>query len=311
MKTAITKLLKVEFPILLSGMEYVSNGDLAAAVSLAGGLGVIGADNADPDYVRLQIHMIREITEASFGVSMNPRDPWADDIAQILSEEHVDVIITSDGSPAKYMSMWKDVGTLVIPTVTTVSMGRMMEDLGADAVIARGIECEGSSGSVGIMALLPQMADALGIPVIASGGIVDGRGVAAAMLLGAQGVVMGTRLAVTEESPASAAYKKKIIAAKDSDVEFISLGQGRFVNLLKNGLTRELLKKEKAGASGTEMEALLDGTLRMAVEEGDVIHGMLPADQAAGLIRDERNCSEIIHSIMEEVEWLMLNGPMK
>lgn len=305
MKTRITELLEIEYPVIQGGMAWVADYHLAAAVSGAGGLGIIGAGGAPAEFVREQIRKTREITDKPFGVNIMLMNPEADAIARIVAEEGVSVVTTGAGNPGKYMKEWKEKGVKVIPVVASVAMAKMMERAGADALVAEGTESGGHIGSATTMTLVPQVADAVGIPVIAAGGIADGRGLAAAFMLGAEAVQMGTRFVVAEESIAHDNYKKKIIAARDIDSEVTGMSHGHPVRQLRNQMTREYLKLEKAGASFDELESLTLGALRKAVVEGDTANGTLMAGQLAGLVKKEQTCGEMIREIMEQAEALL------
>lgn len=305
MKTRITELLGIEYPIIQGGMAWVAEYHLAAAVSEAGGLGIIGAGGAPAEWVREQIHKVKEITAKPFGVNLMLMNPEADDIARVIVEEDVQVVTTGAGNPGKYMAMWKEAGVKVIPVVASVAMAKMMERAGADAVVAEGTESGGHIGSATTMTLVPQVADAVTVPVIAAGGIADGRGLAAAIMLGAEAVQMGTRFIVAGESMAHENYKQKVIAAKDIDSEVTGMSHGHPVRQLRNQMTREYLKREKAGAPFEELEQLTLGALRKAVVEGDTVNGTLMAGQIAGLVSREQTCREIIQEIMEQANTLL------
>ncbi len=305
MKTKITELLGIEYPIFQGGMAWVAEYHLAAAVSEAGALGIIGAGGAPAAFVREQIQKTKELTEKPFGVNLMLMNPEADEIARVIVEEGVKVVTTGAGNPGKYMAMWKEVGIKVIPVVASVGLARMMERAGADAVIAEGTESGGHIGEATTMTLVPQVADAVRIPVIAAGGIADGRGFAAAMMLGAQAVQMGTRFLVAAECTVHDNYKKKVIAAKDIDSEVTGRGNGHPVRQIRNKLTREYLQMEKEGASLEEMEHLTLGSLRKAVVEGDVVAGTLMAGQIAGMVSKEQTCAEMITEIMDQAEVLL------
>lgn len=305
MKTRITELLGIEYPIIQGGMAWVAEHNLAAAVSEAGGLGIIGAGGAPAEFVREQIQKVKEATDKPFGVNLMLMNPEADAIARVVVEEGVKVVTTGAGNPGKYMAMWKEANVKVIPVVASVAMAKMMERAGADAVVAEGTESGGHIGSATTMTLVPQVADAVGIPVIAAGGIADGRGFAAAMMLGAEAVQMGTRFVVAKESIVHDNYKKKVIAAKDIDSEVTGTSHGHPVRQLRNHMTREYLKLEKEGAPFEELEKLTLGALRKAVVEGDVVDGTLMAGQIAGLVKKEQSCSEMIMEIMAEAEKLL------
>jgi enoyl-[acyl-carrier protein] reductase II len=300
MKTRVTELLNIEYPIIQGGMAWVAEYHLAAAVSEAGGLGLIGAASAPPEIVREQIRKAKELTKKPFGVNVMLLNPNADEVAKVIVEEEIKVVTTGAGNPGKYMEMWKAAGVKVIPVVASVALAKMMERAGADAVIAEGTESGGHIGAATTMTLVPQVVDAVSIPVIAAGGIGDGRGFAAAMMLGAEAVQIGTRFVVANESIVHDNYKQKIIKAKDIDSEVTGLSTGHPIRQIRNKMTREYLQKEKDGAPFEELELLTLGSLRKAVMEGDVINGTLMAGQIAGLISKEQSCKEIIQEIMEQ-----------
>ena len=305
MKTKITELLGIEYPIIQGGMAWVAEYHLAAAVSEAGGLGIIGAGGAPASFVREQIQKVKEITKKPFGVNIMLMNPEADAIAQVVVDEGVKVVTTGAGNPGKYMAMWKEAGIKVIPVVASVALAKMMERAGADAVVAEGTESGGHIGEATTMTLVPQVVDAVNIPVIAAGGIADGRGFAAAMMLGAQAVQMGTRFVVAKESIVHENYKQKVVAAKDIDSEVTGRSTGHPVRCIRNKMTREYLKMEKEGASLEELEKITLGSLRKAVVEGDVIDGTLMAGQIAGLVKKEQTCAEMIQEIMTQAENLL------
>ncbi len=305
MKTRITELLEIEYPLIQGGMAWVAEYHLASAVSEAGGLGIIGAGGAPAEFVREQIRKTRDVTNKPFGLNIMLMNPEADAIAKVAAEEGVKVVTTGAGNPGKYMKMWKEAGVRVIPVVASVAMARMMERAGADGVVAEGMESGGHIGSATTMTLVPQVADAVEIPVIAAGGIADGRGFAAAFMLGAEGVQIGTRFVVAKESIVHDNYKKKIIAARDIDSEVTGMSHGHPVRQLRNQMTREYLKLEKAGASFEELEQLTLGALRKAVVEGDAVNGTLMAGQIAGLVKEEQSCREMVEEIMEQAEALL------
>lgn len=305
MKTRITELLEIEYPLIQGGMAWVAEYHLASAVSEAGGLGIIGAGGAPAEFVREQIRKTRAVTNKPFGLNIMLMNPEADAIAKVAAEEGVKVVTTGAGNPGKYMKMWKEAGVRVIPVVASVAMARMMERAGADGVVAEGMESGGHIGSATTMTLVPQVADAVEIPVIAAGGIADGRGFAAAFMLGAEGVQIGTHFVVAKESIVHDNYKKKIIAARDIDSEVTGMSHGHPVRQLRNQMTREYLKLEKAGASFEELEQLTLGALRKAVVEGDAVNGTLMAGQIAGLVKEEQSCREMVEEIMEQAEALL------
>ena len=305
METRITKLLGCRYPVIQGGMAWVAEYHLAAAVSEAGGIGLIGAASAPAEVVREQIRKVKELTDKPFGVNVMLLNPNAPDVAKVIVEEGVGIVTTGAGNPAKYMDMWKNAGVTVIPVVASVAMAKLMERAGADAVVAEGMESGGHIGSQTTMTLVPQVADAVSIPVIAAGGIADGRGMAAAMLLGAEGIQMGTRFVAAKESIVHENYKERIIKAKDIDSEVTGMSTGHPIRVLRNQMTREYLKLEKAGASFEELETLTLGSLRKAVMDGDVVHGSLMAGQSAGLVKKEQTCKEIIEEITGEAEALL------
>ncbi len=305
MKTEITELLGIEYPIIQGGMAWVAEYHLAAAVSEAGGLGIIGAASAPPEVVREQIRKVKELTDKPFGVNVMLMNPNAPEVAQVTVEEGVRVVTTGAGNPAKFMEMWKNAGIKVIPVVASVAMAKMMEKAGADAVVAEGTESGGHIGSATTMTLVPQVVDAVKIPVIAAGGIGDGRGFAAAMMLGAKAVQMGTRFVVAKESIVHENYKERVIKAKDIDSEVTGRSTGHPIRVLRNQMTREYLKMEAEGVGLEELELLTLGSLRKAVIEGDVVNGSLMAGQIAGLVKKEKTCKEMIEEIMKEAEALL------
>lgn len=304
MKTRVNELLGIKYPIIQGGMAWVAEYHLAAAVSNAGGLGIIGAGGAPAEFVREQIRKVKEITDKPFGVNVMLMNPEADAIAQVIVDEGVKVVTTGAGNPAKYMEMWKAAGVKVIPVVASVAMAKMMERGGADAVVAEGMESGGHIGSTTTMALVPQVADAVSIPVIAAGGIADGRGIAAALMLGAEGVQMGTRFVVAKESIVHSNYKERLIKARDIDSEVTGMSTGHPIRVLRNQMSRQYLKLEKEGAGLEELEQLTLGSLRKAVMEGDVVNGSVMAGQIAGLVKKEQTCQEIIDELVSETEEL-------
>ncbi|OYP56229.1 nitronate monooxygenase [Lachnotalea glycerini] len=272
MKTRVTELLGIEYPIIQGGMAWVAEHNLAAAVSKAGGFGLIGAANAPVDVVRMEIRKAKEITDKPFGVNIMLLSPYAEDIARIVVEEGVSAVTTGAGNPEKYMDMWKTAGIKVIPVVASVALARRMERYGADAVVAEGCESGGHIGEQTTMTLLPQVVDAVKIPVIAAGGVGDARGFAAIRMLGAEAAQIGTRFVVAKEAVVHEAYKKRIISAKDIDTEVTGRTTGHPVRSLRNKMTREYLKLEKEGASFEELEYMTLGSLRKAVVDGDMIY---------------------------------------
>lgn len=302
MKTRITDILGIEYPIIQGGMAWIAEHNLAAAVSEAGGLGLIGAGGAPSEFVREQIQKVKAATDKPFGVNIMLMNPEADAIAQVIVDEGVKVVTTGAGNPSKYMDMWKKAGVKVIPVVASVAMAKLMERGGADAVVAEGMESGGHIGSTTTMALVPQVVDAVSIPVIAAGGIADGRGFAAAMMLGAEAVQIGTRFVVSEESIAHEKYKQQLIKAKDIDSTVTGMSTGHPVRSIRNKMTKEYLRLEKEGADFMELEKLTLGSLRNAVVEGDVVNGTVMAGQIAGMLTKVQPCKEIIQEIMAEAQ---------
>ncbi len=305
MKTRITELLGIEYPIIQGGMAWVAEHHLAAAVSKAGGLGIIGAASAPAEVVREEIRKAKKMTDKPIGVNIMLMNPNAPEVARVVLEEGVKVVTTGAGNPAKFIRDFKEAGVKVIPVVASVAMAKMMERCGVDAVVAEGCESGGHIGSSTTMCLVPQVADAVQIPVIAAGGIGDGRGFAAAFMLGAEAVQMGTRFVVAEESIVHKNYKEKIIKAKDIDSEVTGRSTGHPVRQIRNQMSREYLRLEKEGAGLDELEHLTLGSLRRAVMDGDVVNGTLMAGQIAGMVKREQTCREMIQEIMQEAESLL------
>ena len=308
MKTGITELLGIEYPIIQGGMAWVAEYNLAAAVSNAGGFGIIGAASAPPEIVREQIRKCKELTDKPFGVNVMLMNPNAEEVAKIVIEEGVKAVTTGAGNPAKFIPMWKEAGVKVIPVVASVAMAVMMERAGADAIVAEGMESGGHIGQTTTMALLPQVVDAVNIPVIGAGGIADGRGFAAAIMLGAEAVQMGTAFLVAKENIVHENYRNKVIAAKDIDSVVTGTSTGHPVRGLRTHMTKEYLRLEKEGATIDELEKITLGALRRAVIEGDAKDGTVMAGQIAGLIKKEATCKEIITSIYNEGVELLNRG---
>lgn len=305
MKTKITDLLGIEYPIFQGGMAWVADAALAGAVSLAGGLGIIAAANAPVEVVREQIRKAKEMTDRPFGVNIMLLSPYAKEIAALVAEEKVAVVTTGAGNSEGYFPMWKEAGIKIIPVVASVALAKRMEKYGADAVIAEGMESGGHIGDQTTMALVPQVVDAVSIPVIAAGGIADGRGMAAAFMLGAQGIQMGTVFIPSKECTVHQNYKDRIIAAKDIDTVVTGKSTGHPVRSIRNQTTKQYLQMEKDGVSFEELEALNVGGLRKAVVDGDVKTGSVMAGQSAGLVKEERTCAQILSQINGEAEKLL------
>lgn len=305
MKTKVTELLGITYPIIQGGMAWVAEYHLAAAVSNAGGLGLIGAASAPAEWVREQIREAKKLTDQPFGVNLMLMSPHADEIAKVIVEEGVKVVTTGAGNPEKYMSMWKAAGVKVIPVVASVALAKRMERCGADAVVAEGCEAGGHIGENTTMVLVPQIVDAVNIPVIAAGGMADGRGIAAAFMLGAKAVQLGTVFVATKESMVHENYKKAIIKAKDIDSRVTGRGTGHPVRALRNQMTNKYMELEKSGASLDELELLTIGGLRKAVVEGDVVNGSVMAGQIAAMVKEEQSCEELVQRLVKETDALI------
>lgn len=299
LRTSLCEVLGIKYPILQGGMAWVATAELAAAVSNAGGLGIIGAGNAPGDYVRTQIRKAKELTDKPFGVNIMLLSPFVDEVIDVAYEERVPVITTGAGNPGKYITRFKEIGTKVIPVVPAVALAIKMEQEGADAVIAEGTESGGHIGELTTMALVPQVVDAVKIPVIAAGGIADGRGVVSALALGAKGIQMGTVFVCASECTAHENYKLAIIKAGDRGTAVTGRITGHPVRILKNKLAREFEKLEKAGASVEEYEKLGVGRLRAAVIDGDADYGSVMAGQISGLVKEIKPAKDIIEDIVK------------
>lgn len=297
----ICELLGIEYPIIQGGMAWIADASLAAAVSEAGGLGII-TGTAPIEWIRDEIRKAKKLTNKPFGVNIMLMSPHADEVAKLVCEENVKVVTTGAGSPGKYMEMWKEHGVKVIPVVASVALARRMEKMGADAIVAEGTESGGHVGQLTTMALVPQVADAIDIPVLAAGGIGDGRGIVAGFALGAEGVQIGTRFLVAKECTVHQNYKDKVLKAKDIDTEVTGRSTGHPVRVLKNKLAREFNRLEKEGAPIEEIEKLGEGALRKAVKDGDVDFGSVMAGQIAGLVNKEQTCKEIIDELVSEAD---------
>lgn len=305
MKTEITRLLGIEYPIIQGGMAWVAEYHLAAAVSNAGGLGLIGAASAPAEWVREQIRECKKLTDKPFGVNILLLSPYADEVAKVVAEEGVKVVTTGAGSPEKYIPMWKEAGIKVIPVVASVAMAKRMERSGVDALVAEGCEAGGHIGENTTMVLVPQIVDAVNIPVIAAGGIADGRGLAAAFMLGAKGVQMGTHFVVTHESIVHDNYKDRIIKAKDIDSRVTGRTTGHPVRVIRNDMTKKYIELENSGASFEELEQLTLGGLRKCVVEGDVVNGSVMAGQSAAMVKERLSCKELIDKLVKETDALI------
>ena len=295
----INELLGTKYPFIQGGMANIATGEFAAAVSNAGGFGLIGAGGMNVDMLRDNIRKCKSLTDKPFGVNLMLMHPQADEMAELIVEEGVKVVTTGAGNPSKYISRWKENGMKIIPVVSSVALAKKMEKDGVDAVIAEGTESGGHVGEMTTMTLVPQVIDAVNIPVIAAGGIADGRQLAAAFALGACGVQVGTCLLVAEECPIHEAYKEAVIKAKDNDTVVTGRIAGVPVRIIKNAMSREYIKQEKAGADKMELEKFTLGSLKRAVFEGDVKTGSLMAGQVAGQLKEIKPIAVIFEEMYE------------
>jgi enoyl-[acyl-carrier protein] reductase II len=307
MNSRLCKLLNIDYPIIQGGMAWVATAELAAAVSNAGGLGIIAAGNAPADVIEKEIKKIKQFTDRPYGINVMLLSPFVEEIIDLVVRERVPVITTGAGNPGKYIEVLKSVNTKVIPVVPSVALAQRIERLGADAVIAEGTEAGGHIGELTTMVLVPQIVDAIKIPVIAAGGIADGRGMVASFALGAEGVQVGTRFVCSNECIVHEKYKNKILKAKDRDTIVTGRSTGHPVRVLRNKLTREFDRLEKAGASIEEIEKLGAGKLRLSVVEGDIENGSVMAGQSAGLIRNIKSCKDIIEDMVMEAKQAYLS----
>ena len=302
LRSKLCSLLGIEYPIFQGGMAWIADGKLAAAVSNGGGLGIVAAGNAPADYVRQQIRIAAAETDKPFGVNIMLMSPFADEVAQVVAEEKVAVVTTGAGNPAKYMPLWKEAGIQVIPVVASVAMAKLMTRVGATALIAEGGESGGHVGELTTMVLVPQVCDATDLPVIAAGGIADGRGVAAAFMLGACGVQLGTRFLSATECSIHPTYKEKLFKAGDLATTVTGKRLGHPVRSLRTPLMRRYTEAEYAQTSDEELEAMTTGALRKAVQEGDVQNGCFLAGQIAAMVKKEQPAAEIIREVMQGAE---------
>ena len=304
-RSSICDMLGIRYPVFQGGMAWISDGKLAAAVSEAGGLGIIAAGNQPGAYVREQICIAKQLTDKPIGVNIMLLSPYADEVAKIVIEEKIDVVTTGAGNPSKYMKDWQNAGIKVIPVVASVALARLMTRLGASALIAEGGESGGHVGELTTMVLVPQICDVTHLPVLAAGGIADGRGVAAAFMLGAEGVQMGTRFLSAEECTIHPVYKQKILKANDLSTMVTGKRLGHPVRSLRTKFAREYLKAEYSSMPDEELETFAAGALRLAVCEGDNEKGCFLAGQVAGMVRKEQAAAEIINEVMEEAEVIL------
>lgn len=307
-KTRINELIGIKYPVFQGGMAWISDGKLAAAVSEAGGLGIIASGNAPAEYVLEQIRTAASLTDKPFGVNLMLMSPYADEIAEIIAEEKVKVVTTGAGNPLKYMKKWKEAGVVVIPVVASVAMAKLMTRVGASALIAEGTESGGHVGELTTMALVPQICDCTELPVIAAGGIADGRGFAAAVMLGAEGVQMGTRFLLAEECSIHRNYKERLIKAGDLDTVVTGRRLGHPIRSLKTPFSRQYAKAEYSDISDEELEKMGEGTVRLAVQEGDVSSGTFLAGQIASMIDKEQKAGDIVREVCMEAEKCLKGG---
>ncbi|MBO4529876.1 MAG: enoyl-[Paludibacteraceae bacterium] len=309
-KSKICDLVGIKYPIFQGGMAWISDAVLASAVSEAGGLGIISAMNANAEYVREEIRKCKGLTNKPFGVNIMLMSPFADEVAKVVIEEKVPVVTTGAGMPSKYMPAWKDANIKVIPVVGSVAFAIRLERMGADAIIAEGSESGGHVGEINTMALVPQVCDAVSVPVLAAGGIADGRGVAAAFMLGAEAVQCGTCFLVADECKVHENYKKKIIAASDSETIVTGRRLGHPVRSLKTRFSRQFAEMEKNSACTDEqIMAFGSGSLRKAVQDGNLEEGSFMSGQIAGMIKEEKPAAAIIEKMMSEAEAILKNTP--
>lgn len=307
-RSEICDMLKIRYPVFQGGMAWIADGALAAAVSNGGGLGIIAAGNAPADHVREQVRAARAMTEKPIGVNIMLLSPFADEVTEVAAEERVEVVTTGAGNPSRYMKMWQEAGIKVIPVVASVAMAKLMTRLGASALIAEGGESGGHVGELTTMVLVPQICDATSLPVIAAGGIADGRGAAAAFMLGACGVQMGTRFLSAAECNIHPAYKEKILKAGDLCTMVTGKRLGHPVRSLRTPFARNYSKAEYGGMPDDELEALATGALRLAVQEGDFEKGCFLSGQIASMVNKEQPAAEIIKEVMEEAEPILLSA---
>lgn len=307
-KSELCKLLGIRYPVFQGGMAWIADGRLAAAVSNGGGLGIIAAGNAPGEYVREQIKTARSLTSKPIGVNIMLLSPFAGDVAQVVSEEKIEVVTTGAGNPSKYMEAWKEAGIKVIPVIASVAMAKLMTRVGASALIAEGGESGGHVGELTTMVLVPQICDATDLPVIAAGGIADGRGAAAAFMLGACGIQMGTRFLSANECTLHPNYKEKIIKATDLCTMVTGKRLGHPVRSLRTPFARNYSKAEYGGMPDNELEALATGALRIAVQEGDNEKGCFLSGQCAAMVKKEQPAAEIIKEVMETAEQILLQA---
>ena len=308
LRTPLCDLLGIDAPVFQGGMAWIADASLASAVSEAGGLGIIAAMNANADWLRDQIHQLREKTDKPFGVNVMLMSPFADEVAQVVIDEKVPVVVTGAGNPTKYMKAWRAAGIKVIPVVASVALARLVERAGATAVVAEGTESGGHIGESTTMALVPQVVDAVKIPVIAAGGIADGRGVAAALMLGAVGVQVGTRFLVADECTVSETYKELVLKAKDTSTRATGRSTRHPVRALKNPFSNEYRARENAGATPEELAELGTGALRKAAKDGNYDEGSFLCGQIAGMVKERESAETIVNDLVTGAEQVLLGA---
>ena len=301
----ICELLNIKYPIIQGGMAWVATAELAAAVSNAGGLGLIGAGHMPPDALRKEIRRAKELTTKVFGVNVMLMSPFVKEVMQVVVDEKVQVVTTGAGNPGEYVPALKGIGARIIPVVASVALAKRLERIGVDALVAEGHESGGHVGEVSTMALVPQVVDAVSIPVIAAGGIADSRGVVAALALGAQGVQIGTRFVATTECLVHERYKQALVKAKERSTIVTGVSTGHPVRVLQNKLTKEYVERERAGATTEELDQMGAGKLRLAAQEGDVDYGSVMVGQIAGMIREIQSVEAVMQDLVSGIPGVM------
>lgn len=304
-KTRLTEMLGIKYPIIQGGMAWVAEANLTAAVSNAGGVGLIAGGSADAEIIRKEILKAKQLTDKPFGVNIMLMSPHSADLAQLVVEEKINLVTTGAGSPGKYMESWKNAGIKVIPVVPSVALAKRMEKAGADALVVEGTEAGGHIGQITTMSLVPQIVDAVSVPVIAAGGIADGRGIAASFMLGAEGVQLGTRFLVADECIIHQNYKDLVLKSKDTDSAITGFYSGHPVRSIRNKFTKKLIEMEKTHAAPEEFEEITVGSLKKAAIDGDIENGSFMAGQIAGLVSKQQPAKEMIEEMFNQAECLM------
>ncbi len=307
-KSPVCELLKIQHPIFCGAMAYISDGNLAGAVSEAGGFGIIACIGHTADTLRAEIHKARQITQKPFGVNLMLQSPYIESYLDVIIEEHVAGVTTGAGNPVPYMPRLKEAGIRVFPVVPNVRLARRMEENGADGVVAEGMEAGGHIGEMTTMALIPQVVDAVTIPVIAAGGIGDGRGLAAALMLGAAGVQMGTRFMVATECNIHQGAKQRIVTAIDTDTLHLGKGTSHSMRVLKSETTEQVARMEMEGADPKAITELQKGKFQLAVQDGDMVRGSLPSGQISGLVKKEESAADIVNDVISGAEDMLKGG---